>query len=422
MTIQQNTEEDITKCPLCGSENGLTALAKLALSKEEFHLIEENVGKGTFKDMLKIADIAFHKLDPSNTETQLQVSNAITELRESSLELTQKFTDGQKQFMEELSKTEGREKELLIKQYEEKHSSLLKEFQKDLVNNSKAVELLEKERLREFSELKQSVNDIKEKIMGTRIGEIGELITLLDLKKAVPEDSFSETRSASHGTDILATVKDKGRECGAVTVSVKYQNNWSNEFLVQLAKNVKEDGTKWGILVTKTFPREALSTKAWLTEDGQGNTIILVKPEYAPLVYIGLREAVIHSFKTKQVMEKKETLMTEEKMLVDQLATWINGQEFEETVLVIDNARKNAEKTRQSLNQLQNYLNLKLTDALKFQGHIIEHLMHAKSLVGSLRGIMGSPFADNLGAINDNKEPVETLLESHAVVPEEMVE
>ncbi len=384
----RSSTEQITKCPICGSTNGLTSLAKLGLSFEEIRMIEEYVKNGTIRDVLRIAEIALRRLDPEKTGIELQVNNAVAKLRESSTQMAEKFTEGQKQFIHELSEADGQEKERLVKEYEEKQIRLLKEFQKEITERSKTVEQLEKERLHELTELRQGMNEIKQKIVGAGIGEVGEMMTLLDLKKSVPTDSFSETRAARHGTDIAATVKDKGRTCGTVTISVKYQQTWGSDFLRQLEKNMKEDGTRWGILVSRSFPREALSTKAWVTEDESGNTIVLAKPEYAPLAYIGLRQAVIHWFEAKQIMKSKEAEVTEAEKVMGVLANWINGDEFEATVRYVDNARKEAEKTRENLHQVQNYVNTRLSDAAKFQDVIIEHMIHARSLVGGLRELL----------------------------------
>jgi len=389
--VKTGTRTDqLLKCPVCGNDTGIEVLTKLGISHEEIHFIEQYVKSGTFKDVLRIAEVAMRRLDPDKTGLELHVNNAIARLKESAGEISEKFMTAQKQLVEELSKTEEKEKANIIKEYEEKQISTLKEFQREITERTKTVEQLEKERLRELGELKQSINDMREKIIGTGIGDVGEMVTLLDLKKAIPSDSFSETRAAKHGTDIVATVKDKGRTCGTITISVKYQQSWSGEFLSQLGKNMTEDGTRWGILVTKSFPREALSTKAWVTEDDAGNTVILVKPEYAPLAYIGLRQAVIHWFDAKQMLNCREAEVTEAEKIMAALSDWINGEQFQDSIHLLDKIQKEAEKTRTNLHQIQNYVNTKLTDAAKCQDGIIENVIHTKALVGRLRELLDS--------------------------------
>lgn len=384
--------EQMARCPVCGSDVEMTSLGRTGLSSEELCILGEHVKNGTLKDVLRIAEIALRRIDPERTSVEFQVNDSISKLKEASDKITEKFMQQQKQFIQELSQTEDKEKTKLIQEYEEKQTAMLKDFQKQIEERVKTVETLEKERLREFTELNQSMKEIREKIIGTGIGDVGETITVVDLKKTVSTDSFSEVRAAKHGTDIVATVKERGKNCGKITVSVKYQNTWSNDFMTQLAKNMREDGTRWGMLVTKKFPKEALSTKAWITEDDAGNTVILVKPEYAPVTYIGLRQAAIHWFEARQLLKNREAEVSEAEKTAKALTAWINGEEFEETVRYIDSAKKEAEKTTAHLHQLHNYVSTKITEAVKLQDFLVEHLMHAKNLIGRLRELLnGTP-------------------------------
>lgn len=392
--------EQMARCPVCGSDVGVASLGRTGLSPEELCILGEHVKNGTVKDVLRIAEIALRRIDPERTSVEFQVNDSISKLKQTSEQMTEKFMQQQKQFIHDLSQTEEKEKTELVKKYEEKQTSMLKDFQKEIDERVKAVENLEKERLREFTELNQSMKEIREKIIGTGIGDVGETITVVDMKKTVPSDSFSEVRAAKHGTDIVATVKEKGKNSGKITISVKYQNTWSNDFMAQLAKNMREDGTRWGMLVTKKFPKEALGTKAWVTEDDAGNTVILVKPEYAPLVYIGLRQAAIHWFEARQLLKNREAEVTEAEKTAKALAAWINGEEFEETVRYIDNAKKEAEKTTAHLHQLHNYVSTKITETVKCQDFLVEHLMHAKNLIGRLRELLnGTPGSSSFSRV-----------------------
>ena len=78
------------------------------------------------------------------------------------------------------------------------------------------------------------------------------------------------------------------------------------QFLLQINRDMKDDASHFGILVTKAFPREALSSKAWVVDAEEGKTIILVKPEYASVCYFGLREALIYWFETRKILKRKE--------------------------------------------------------------------------------------------------------------------
>jgi hypothetical protein len=158
----------------------------------------------------------------------------------------------------------------------------------------------------QYSELNQGIKEIKEKIIGTGIGNVSEMLTIRELKEVVPTDSFSEARAAKGGTDIIAVVKEKATICGTITVSNKCTRKWESHFLSQINRDMKDDGSRFGILVTKAFPREALSSKAWVVDVEEGKIVILVKPEYASVCYFGIREALIHWFETRKLLKRKE--------------------------------------------------------------------------------------------------------------------
>ena len=75
------------------------------------------------------------------------------------------------------------------------------------------------------------MKEIRDKILGVGIGNVGEIITIKDLKSAAHMDNFSEYKSTRHGTDIIATVKQNGLECGKITISVKFVEKWDGYFI-----------------------------------------------------------------------------------------------------------------------------------------------------------------------------------------------
>jgi hypothetical protein len=77
------------------------------------------------------------------------------------------------------------------------------------------------EMIRDINELKQGMNAISTKIVGTGIGNVSEKTVMKDLKSAMCNtlDSFSDERALKKGTDIVSTVRDKGRDCGKISIS-----------------------------------------------------------------------------------------------------------------------------------------------------------------------------------------------------------
>jgi vacuolar-type H+-ATPase subunit H len=109
----------------------------------------------------------------------------------------------------------------IVKDYEQKYKPVMEALQKEVVHATRATEKLEKENQIKYSELNESIKEIREKIVGVGIGNISEIATIRDLKEVVPTDSFSEARASKDGSDIVATVKEKGTVCGVVTISNK---------------------------------------------------------------------------------------------------------------------------------------------------------------------------------------------------------
>jgi Uncharacterized protein conserved in bacteria (DUF2130) len=382
--------EDTKKCPFCGSNIDLSELGRLGLSTEELEIIAKHAREGTLKDMLIIAQIAWRVLDPEKATSEFQVNDAISKLREVSNQSIRTFTQETREFVQRICKENEGDKVQIVREYEQKYKPVIEDLQKEIVHTTRTIEKLEKENQIKYSELNENIKEIREKIVGTGIGNISEMVTIRDLKEVVPTDSFSEARASKGGTDIIATVKEKGTMCGVITISNKCTQKWEGNFLSQLTRDMKDDGSRFGILVTKAFPREALSSKAHLVDPDDGRTMILVKPEYAPFAYFGLREATIHWFESRKVLKRKEDEAEESEKIFKALMAWINGEDFEDSVRQIDSARKAAIDTRRELASMRSRLNLQIDRATKFQDSIEQSLIYATTLIGKLRDLLNS--------------------------------
>lgn len=372
-------------CPFCGSNIDKACLGRLGLTPEELHLVAEHARDGTLKDMLTVAEIALRRLDPEKMSTEFQVNNAMSNLREVSNTSLKTFIKETTDFIGLLCQGKETDKIRIIKEYEQKYQPVVESLQREILNRSKDIEKIERSNQMQYSELNQSIKEIKEKIIGTGIGNVSEMVTIRELKELVPSDSFSEARATKGGTDIIATVKENTTVRGTITISNKCTQKWESQFLSQINRDMKDDGSRFGILVTKAFPREALSSKAWIVDIEEGKTVILVKPEYASVCYFGLREALIYWFETRKMLKRKEEEFDESQKTFKALMIWINGEEFEESIRHIDNAKKATDETRNQVALMRNYINTQLDKVTKFQSSIEQNLIHVKSLVGKLR-------------------------------------
>jgi hypothetical protein len=314
---------------------------------------------------------------------ELQVANAISQLRNAFNQLYAEFRDDMEPLVNEVLKSNGEERREAIERMQEKGEITIRQLDTQI----KRLEAINKDN-QTIQSISSGVSDILRKIGGTGIGAIGETITIKDLKRVAPMDDFDETRATRGGTDIIGKVNENGTFSGTITTSVKYTETWENNYMEQITRNMEQDGSRFGVLVSKVFPREALSDKAWVMKTRRGNSIILVKPEYAPVAYFGLRQATVVWFQTRQMQEARERESEEMEKVFKALMHWINGEEFQECIRYIDCAISDANKTKDLMNNLKDYIENKISNVIKYQDNIKSELMNATSLVRKLRELL----------------------------------
>lgn len=121
--------------------------------------------------------------------------------------------------------------------------------------------------------------------------------------------------------------------------------------MVQLKKNMRDDGTMLGIIATKkAFPAEHLSEPMYVQlETEQRKTFIVVKLEYAPLAYFALRQVAVHLFKTQQTLEIKDAETDEAVKTFNVVMAYINGPKFQQSINHTDRTIKDAQEARNCL-------------------------------------------------------------------------
>jgi hypothetical protein len=150
-------------------------------------------------------------------------------------------------------------------------------------------------------------HNILDRLSGCAIGKVQENLTIMELKSVFPNDQFSDEESDRHGTDIISTIWESGINLGNVTISVKHQNRWSSEFVTQLERNIMDDETRWGFLVTTKFPADALNDNIWTARTGSGRLILLVKPQFASIAYYAIRTIIIYESQLKKIIMMQNT-------------------------------------------------------------------------------------------------------------------
>ena len=183
--------------------------------------------------------------------------------------------------------------------------------------NLEHIATAESDRAREFSYLENSINEIRNRLFGVSIGSVQEKISGLYLKQSCPNDHFSEEMADKHGTDIIASVMENGNWyvdgepvyticVGKISISIKKQKKWHNNFLDQLEKNIQSDKTRWGLLITAAFPNEALNQNIWTARTPTNRLVLIVKPAFAPVAYFAIRQMVVYE-SAMQIMVSEKT-------------------------------------------------------------------------------------------------------------------
>jgi hypothetical protein len=378
--------EQIFICPLCSGELDSTRIAELNLSHDEFVSLQAHIQNGTLKEVFRTYEIAKRLLgDSKNVNMDLNFKN----LEGLVTGLVPKISLTIENVIKSLYLEQNKDNKDLIKG--------ISNLKDDVIRYVRDVE---KQTLRctadtvqNIDGLKQAVTDLSLKFgNNTAIGNTIAGIVLTKLKEALNNttDTFSDERANKHGTDIIQTVRDKGTICGTISISVKDTQEWEDKYITQLKKNMKEDGSKIGILATRTFPSEALSAEMYVYPDvSPGNIIILVKLEMAPIACAALRYLAIHLFDSSQNNATKQIEMDETTRTLNKLISFINGTEFQETIGCVDIAIQRACETRAILNNLENYTHNQIRKSNDFLNTVERELNHAKDkLVVGLRDIL----------------------------------
>jgi hypothetical protein len=182
--------------------------------------------------------------------------------------------------------------------------------------NLEHIATAESDRAKQFAYLANGMNEIRSRLFGVSIGRVQEKLSVLYLKQSCPCDHFSEEMADKHGTDIVASIMEPGywyvedkpvyTMCiGKISISIKKQKKWHNDFLDQLEKNIQSDKTRWGLLITAAFPNEALNENVWTARTAANRLVLIVKPTFAPVAYFAIRQMVVYECELrKTVLEK----------------------------------------------------------------------------------------------------------------------
>jgi len=224
-------------------------------------------------------------------------------------------------------------------------------------------------------------------IGGTGKGEIAEMLISETFRQFFPQDEFDTKNAAKGGSDLVAKVFDRKTEVGKITISIKNTKTWKHEFLEQIERNMEQDFTKIGILVTNTLPKKSNPTGELIHNNGV--LYCLVHPDHVKSLYVGLRQVVIHMHETKQYITTKEHELMRIGHISKALAQWISGDEFKEIQGILDEISKDSNETMELHQKIQNQMIRDIKKANDKQSSIQQHLLNQRSLLDGLRNLLG---------------------------------
>jgi len=217
------------------------------------------------------------------------------------------------------------------------------------------------------------------------IGDAGEIIAAKDLKSMYPDDEFSEEKATKKGADIVATVNENGRTWGTIVVSVKYQDKWSKDHEEQVRKNMYQETTEFALLVTKSFPADALNENGYDKSNNPGEMLWLVKPEYAKYAYGSIRYALIQGKKAAAVLKAQEARFQAQHGVIQVVKEWINGDGLVNTVHRLEEAKTRSTESSQIFEDIRAYLVRKCKDGKQLQEELRDDLEIAKNAIQDLK-------------------------------------
>ena len=324
-------EQDNCSCPVCESTISIKKLSEFGLTTKEFEILQKHKNNETLGACLHLVDILMDKIEPGTLSVESEVKNMIIELQNAKLSSEAEF------------------KEILI-------------------------------------DVKDTAEDIKNRVAGTGIGKLGEIITVKELKAAFPFDNFTDEKAKKGGTDVIGTVIENGKELGTIAISSKYDVTWNHDFLDQLQKNMNTERTEFGILVTKSFPTEALDDKVHYLKN---NNVMLVKPEFLSIAYGGFRRAMLEWSRGQNSIKQIEEKYKDTEHIINKVTEWIN-QESNPIVQQVVSIEKLSKKTHDDLDKSFNYIKKSFNQLHNTEDEKLEKLVIISEAISKLEEFLDS--------------------------------
>ena len=367
-----------TKCPTCSGRGFLDVKRRKALGllNGEFQVLSDVTKKGELGPILELGRIAQRHLSPKAISLEREYARVNGRL----LDMSKTLLREREADVRFDSKKEGQRRTQLLLEVEKKQEQLEKR-RRDI----------EAERLRETKQLRETMDSISRAIVTPKgSGNVGEIVTIKDLKTACPVDDFSDQKSDRKGVDIAATVNDKESEAGSVVVSVKYRRKWEGAFLDQIRRNMADEGADYGVLVTQVFPSDSLNDRVYFR-----GPILVVKPPYAAIAYLAIREVVLLARHHKQRLSKEVDRLAVEEKLLSVVQEWVAGDKVTQVTSFIEAGIQSSNATDDAVERWVTYARTTGDQVKRKQTELRGNLMKGLGLIKDLRDQLHAKVEDH---------------------------
>jgi hypothetical protein len=276
--------------------------------------------------------------------------------------------------------------------------TLAKSVRRQIDPASTSTELVISEKIdqlrKELTEKQHKMNGTLNSIVGgTGKGEIAEMLTSETLRQLFPQDEFDTTTAPKGGSDLVAKVFDRKTEVGKITISIKNTKIWKSEFLEQLEKNMEQDNTKVGILVSNKLAKKANPTGEPYHNKG-GLLYFVVHPDNVKSLYVGLRQIVIHMHESYQNSTNQEQELMRIGQISKALVQWIRGDEYKEIQNTLEFINEESGETTKILQKTLNTMTKDIKKANDRQSRIQQHVLNQQSLLSGLKNLLNKSGDD----------------------------
>jgi len=169
--------------------------------------------------------------------------------------------------------------------------------QMDLERKDKEMEILKNRQQKKVSEMEKQ---LKQKSVEVQ-GEIQEELLEDFLKRKFPEDHVEPINKGEKGGDCILSINNQtGTEYAKIYFESKDHKNFKEDWVDKLLKDMKDRNISYGIIVTRTLPKDF--GKDTGIDERHGKTISIIPMDYAIIhtTVKFLRERILNSIISKK--------------------------------------------------------------------------------------------------------------------------